>query len=156
VDAGRYNQFSNEEPMKYILILFVLLSFQLKGQSQSDSILNWDITDRESIILNIDSLSILPHKDNIELSGKKISAIIYYEINEDKRLNIERDVIFPQLRIYNKSNEPDWKKYRAYFRRKSGNELSPRISCDDETIIPERVDSIEINGMITFHYYQWN
>ncbi len=138
--------------MKYTLILLALLSFQQKAQSQNDSTLNWDLTERESILLNIDSLSNLPHKDNIELSGKKISTIIYYEINEDKKLKIERDIIFPQLRIYNKSNEPDWKKYRAYFRRKSGNELTPTISCDDQTIIPEKVDSIEINGMITFHY----
>jgi len=142
--------------MKCILILFVLLNFQLKGQSGIDSILLWEISERGSIILNIDSLNILPHKDNIELSGKKISAIVYYEIDEDKKLTIEKDIIFPQLRTYNSSNEPDWKKYRAYFRRKTGNELTPRISCDNHTIVPERVDSIEINGMITFHYSSVN
>jgi hypothetical protein len=48
----------------------------------------------------------LPHKENIEMSGKKVSGIIYYEVDEARNIKIQRDIIFPQLRTFVKSNEP--------------------------------------------------
>jgi len=134
------------------IFLFSSFCFQLLGQPINENKTTWELTDRESIVLRFDSLSKLPHQDNIELSGKEISSIIYYTIDEEKKLVVEKDLIFPQLRTYNRSDEPDWKKYRAYFRRKAGTDLAPRISYDNQIIIPCEVDSIEINGTITFYY----
>ena len=112
----------------------------------------WEITDRQSIVLNLHEGDKLPHKDNIEMSGQQVAAIVYYAIDEDRRLTIEKDIIFPQLRIYNKSNEPQWKQYRAYFRRKVTQDIAPTISYNHLTIVPDKVDSVEIGGLITFYY----
>ena len=138
--------------MKYSIILFVLFTNQLISQTTVHSQKNWELTSRESIILRLDSIDKLPLKDNIEFSGKMISSIIYYEIDKDRNLKVDKEIIFPQLRTYNKSNEPDWKKYRAYFRRKVNAKQVPQIFHNDQIIIPSKIDSIEIDGMITFFY----
>ncbi len=111
----------------------------------------WELADGKSITWDLTKEEKLPHKDNIELSGKKVSVILYYEIDTAKNLSITKDVIFPQLRTYNKSNEPDWKKYRAYFRKKVGNDANPAISYNEKLIIPSKIDSVKISGMLTFY-----
>lgn len=137
---------------KFNLIL-VLISFFLNAVAQ-DKVSEdyWRITDHHSIVWDLTQEERLPHKENIEMSGKNVSAIIYYKIDENKQLSIERDVIFPQLRTYNKTNEPDWKKYRAYFRKKIADDITPRINFKEKIIIPSTIDSIEIGGQITFYY----
>ena len=139
----------NKYPLLFLLILLSYPSWTQTDTGISDI---WAISDRESIVLDLSTVSSLPHQDNIEMSGKHISAIIYYELDEEKNLTITRDVIFPQLRTYNKTNEPDWKKYRAYFRRTADATLSPHIHHDQKIINPTAVDSIEIAGMLTFYY----
>ncbi len=131
--------------------LLLLFSLTITTFAQDSTLQHWQITERQSIIWHPDT-SRLPHSDNIELSGKKISAIIYYDIDEENNLSIEKDLIFPQLRTFNKSNEPDWKKYRAYFRRKVNDSFAPTLTCDSLTINPTVIDSIEIGGRITFYY----
>ena len=111
----------------------------------------WKISDDTSIVWDITKEDRLPHSDNIEMAGKKVAAIIDYAIDKDKSLTLSRDVIFPQLRTYNKSNEPDWKKYRAYFRREVGSEINPSIQMGEKIIVPSQIDSIKINGMLTFY-----
>lgn len=136
----------------YTTFLLTLFCIQLTGQIENLTHSKWKITDRESIVLHFDSTSQLPHKDNIEMAGKNVAAIIYYAIDDDGNLTVDKDVIFPQLRTFNKSNEPEWKKYRAYFRRTAGNDMVPRISCDEQIIVPSKLDSIEIDGTINFYY----
>ncbi len=134
-------------------VLFFICQFstaQVEGNIVNDY---WKITDRQSILLDLtQEKNILPHKDNIEMSGENVSAILFYEIDENKNLKLNRDVIFPQLRTYNKTNEPDWKKYRAYFRKMVSNNVLPSLTFNQKTIVPSKLDSIEINGMISFYH----
>jgi len=132
-----------------ILIFFSFL-YLVCGQNNGKN--RWEVKGEEGVILRLNSNTDLPYKDNIEMSGKKVSSIIYYEIDSDKHLTLKKDIIFPQLRTFNKSNEPDWKKYRAYFRRECDQKFSPKISFDQETIVHSKIDSIEINGTLSFHY----
>ncbi|MEL6653427.1 MAG: hypothetical protein AAFQ87_21730, partial [Bacteroidota bacterium] len=139
---------SPKDHMKYsLLLLSLLISSGLVAQVSQD---NWHIRDHHSIVWHPEQASSLPYQDNIEMAGKQVAAILYYSVDEDHNLRIEKDLIFPQLRTFNKSNEPDWKKYRAYFRRKVGDELAPIINIGETTIIPSKVDSIVIGGMIEF------
>jgi hypothetical protein len=57
--------------------------------------ITWDITNEKR----------LPHDDNMEMSGSLVSGIISYKVDQTKQVHITRDVIFPQLRKYTKSNE---------------------------------------------------
>lgn len=113
---------------------------------------NWHLTDRYSIIWYPDAGYGLPYKDNIEMAGKQMAAIVYYEVDSAQNLHVKKDLIFPQLRTFNKSNEPDWKKYRAYFRRMANEDLHPILQADNLILKPSKVDSIEIGGVLTFYY----
>ncbi|MEM9549291.1 MAG: six-hairpin glycosidase-like protein [Bacteroidota bacterium] len=147
----RINRKTMNLKVKAAFIIGLLFFSAFSSGQEKDSQL-WKISDDGGIVLRINSDLPLPLKDNIEMSGKKVSAIVYYEIDEDKNVTIKKDIIFPQLRIFNKTNEPDWKKYRAYFRRVVDSQFSPQISCDQKSIVHSELDSITINGMISFHY----
>ncbi len=138
--------------MKFpLLTLFALYLFSVNLIAQENDHTYWKVTDHRSILWDVANEDRLPHTDNIEMAGKNVAAIIYYEIDENKNLSLKRDVIFPQLRTFNKSNEPEWKKYRAYFRRTLANDAAPLISFNEKTIIASQIDSVEIGGMITFY-----
>jgi len=112
----------------------------------------WKITPDQSIRWNLVDEKRLPHAENIEMSGKNMSAIIYYDIDTSRQLTLKRDVILPQLRTYNKTNEPDWKKYRAYFRRTMTDEILPTINIGKKIVVPAKVDSVEIAGLLKFYH----
>lgn len=135
----------------YILCL-LLNSLWCNGFAQ-DSINNdyWSLVDQKSIVWDVTKEDRLPHNDNIEMSGRQVSAIIYYKVDSLQNLSISRDVIFPQLRTYNKSNEPEWKKYRAYFRRTTNDDIAPFLKLDDKLIVPSKIDSVKISGKLTFY-----
>jgi len=133
-------------------IISLVVGCSLFGQSHQELDKEWEISGREGIILRFDKTTRLPRKDNIEMSGKKVASIIYYEVDTNRNLIINKDIIFPQLRVFNKSNEPDWKKYRAYFRKNIADDFTPSITYNNQILIPNQVDSIEINGMINFYY----
>lgn len=133
-----------------ILFVLYLTSFNLNAQ-ENDNNTYWKIKDQKSIVWDVANEERLPHQDNIEMAGKNVASIISYEIDENRNLSLSRDVIFPQLRTYNKSNEPEWKKYRAYFRRTFESETTPLVSFNEKTIVPSQLDSVEIGGMITFY-----
>ena len=138
--------------MKYLFFNLIILLNSLSSVSIGQADNRWEITERNSIIYKVDHNKKLSYSDNIEMSGKRISAIIYYQIDENQNLIIERDVIFPQLRTFNKSSEPNWKKYRAYFRRSTNQSSAPSINVGNQIIVPSKIDSIEISGMLRFYY----
>ena len=41
------------------------------------------------------------HKDDIEMSGEKVSMIIGYGADENNKVYFSREIIFPMFRIYN-------------------------------------------------------
>ena len=134
--------------MKYILSLLFINSFFFTANGQN----YWTITDHQSIRWNLIDEEKLPHSENIEMSGKNMSAIIYYDIDTSRQLTLKRDVILPQLRTFNKTNEPDWKKYRAYFRRTISDDILPTINIGKKIIVPAKVDSVEIAGLLKFYH----
>ncbi len=140
--------------MKKEIVTFCLLYTLIwcKGIAQ-DSLTQdyWKLVDEKSIVWDVTKENRLPHKDNIEMSGRKVSAILYYEVDSLRNLSISRDVIFPQLRTYTNSNEPDWKKYRAYFRRTTNDDIGPSIKLEDKLLIPSKIDSVKISGKLTFY-----
>lgn len=133
---------------KYSFIAF-LLFFSLGLGGQSDY---WRLSGEGRIVLDLTQGTRLPHRDNIEMSGRNVSAIVNYEIDKNKKVSITKDVIFPQLRTFLKSNDPEWKKYRAYFRKTVDGEITPSLAVGETIITPTTADSIAIDGMLTVYY----
>lgn len=104
-----------------------------------DHSITWDLTNEKR----------LPHDDNMEMSGSLVSGIISYKVNKAKQVEITRDVIFPQLRKYAKSNES---MYRAYLRSEYSDDILPVISLANKKYETGDLDSIRINGKISFYF----
>jgi hypothetical protein len=69
-----------------------MISFSvLKAQEN-----RWKINQSGGITWNVQEAEI--HKDHIEMSGKYISAVIRYGLNEDQSAYIGRDIVWPMLR----------------------------------------------------------
>lgn len=142
--------------MKYFFSFLLMTSFFYSANGQekgSPSIpVYWKITKDQSIRWDLTKEKKLPHSENIEMSGKNMAAIIYYDIDTSRQLTLKRDVILPQLRTFNKTNEPDWKKYRAYFRRTITDDILPSIKVGNKIVVPASVDSVEIAGLLKFYH----
>ena len=113
----------------------------------------WKVTSNHSIAWDIAKEKRLPHSDNIEMSGKLISAIVSYTIDENKQLHVSRDILFPQLRRYLYAGEPDYKNYRAYLRGTIKDDVLPVLTIANSIVLPGIVDSITINGKLNFYHH---
>lgn len=56
----------------------------------------WVINDQGGISWNIDKR--IPHRDHIEMSGKRISGVITYGVNDDGSFYVKRELVWPMLR----------------------------------------------------------
>ncbi len=139
--------------ISYILLLYTSHIFPHSESNLPAQNNYWVITSGNAIIWNVISESRLPHADNIEMAGKRIAAIIDYSIDENKQLSLKRDIIFPQLRVFTKTNEPEWKVYRAYLRHSYTDDILPVITSNDKIIVPGSVDSVKIEGKLVFYHH---
>lgn len=132
------------------LCLITLHPF-LNGQNKNIDAF-WELSSSNSILWNPEKSQNFPHSDNIEMSGKRVSGIIYYTINENRDLELNRDIIYPQLRVFNKQYETKWRQYRAYRRLEYSSEIEPNISLGNLTLSFTRIDSARINGKLVFYH----
>lgn len=112
----------------------------------------WKITDDNAIVWDLTSEKNLPHSDNIEMGGQQVAGIIHYSVDEEKILSLKRHLIFPQLRVYINSTESEWLKYRAYLKHDYEDEFLPVITFNHRTYKPGQIDSVKIDGMLTFYH----
>ncbi len=124
--------------MKTLIFFFFLLS-ALVGFSQQTSN-RWAITKEGAIKWEIGDN--LPHRDNIEMSGKYISAVIRYGVNADKSFWISRDIVWPMLRTIPNNTHASLKKTFT-------TDVVSTISIDDKVVQNEQVKQILLDGKIT-------
>jgi hypothetical protein len=138
---------------KTTLILISILLFAIKpAKSQDLSQQNetfWHTNTTGGITWDITKEKHLPHEDNMEMSGSMVSGIISYKVNSDQQVEIVRDIIFPQLRNYTRSDES---MYRAYLRSKYRDDVLPVITAADKKYEIGKLDSVQINGKINFYF----
>lgn len=107
-----------------LTILFVVLTVQTSVLAQSME-RYWRVSDSRGIVWDVYKQENLPHSDNIEMAGRKVAAIIYYSIDENRQLQVKRDIIFPQMRTL------DHNEYRAYLRHTYEDDVLPVISSQN-------------------------
>jgi hypothetical protein len=135
-----------------LIVFFSAIASLTRGQdlNQQNEIF-WKTNAGQSISWDLTKENRLPHDDNFEMSGSLVSGIIGYKVNKAKQVEITRDIIFPQLRKYSKSNES---MYRAYLRSQYMDEVLPVISLGEKKFETGVLDSICIQGKISFHFKQ--
>lgn len=131
----------------------ILITFLLITQiSISQQLTHWAIDNTNQIRLDASSDKNNPYKDNIEMSGKRVSGIVTYSIDKEKELSVSREVFFPQLRTFIKTNDPEWKHYRAYFKDTFSDAILPTIVLNNKIYAPGKVQNTFINGKLTFKH----
>lgn len=126
-----------------VFLTSMLLSVATLTLAQS-----WQIQSTKAIVKNNPK----SYKDNIEMSGKRISAIVYYNIDSLGYLSLKRQLIFPQLRLHIKDNDPSWAVYRAYLMEEFSDEMLPLLYKDDKRITMAPLASLVIDGTIIFKH----
>ena len=48
----------------------------------------WHLSSQGGITWHVRQETRLPHQDNIEMAGRQVAAIVYYNIDADKRLSV--------------------------------------------------------------------
>ena len=140
--------------MRFITLCLIVLICHHTGLSSAQDLrqqneIFWHTNANSGITWDITNEKRLPHEDNIEMSGSMVSGIITYKVDANNRLNISRDIIFPQLRNYTKPNES---MYRAYLRSSYNDDILPVITYDKRKYEIGKLDSIQINGKISFFF----
>jgi len=81
------------------------------------------------------------HRDQLEMSGRQVSAVIDYGSHADGSLLLARTVVWPMLRTI-----PD--DTHASLIRKFGSEASPAIAVDGQPASAERLQQVRFNGRL--------
>lgn len=131
-----------------IVSLFILCNDANAQAFEHQDEIFWTVKD-DGITWNLAGEKRLPHSDNIEMSGQQVSGIISYKVTAEKQVEITRDIIFPQLRKYTRSNESP---YRAYLRDQYKDNILPTIISGQKKFETGTLDSIRINGKISFYF----
>jgi hypothetical protein len=139
---------------KKVIILIAVLAVLFSGKTNAQDLsqqneIFWHTNTSNGITWDIRNEKRLPHDDNIEMSGSMVSGIIRYKVNANRQVDIVRDVIFPQLRNYTRSNES---MYRAYLRSEYGDNILPVITMAQKKYEIGKLDSVQINGKINFYF----
>ncbi len=130
-----------------------MLFFSQVLQAQNACATCWSISGSNEITLNIDQEGVLPYSDNIEMAGKRVAGIISYSIDSLGTLSLEREIFFPQLHEFKKSDDSWFHDYRAYLKDTYTDRLLPRIFVHNQQFVPGAVKSVTINGMLNFEHH---
>lgn len=130
-----------------LFLLFTVISQGLWSQN-----FNWKNNYPEHSITRHVTKAILPHKDNIEMAGKRVAAIVSYDTDSIGRLAIERQVFFPQLHPFIKTTDPNWFVYRSYFKKTFTDDILPKLFINNKQFIPGKLKQIDIDGMLHFEH----
>ena len=80
--------------MKRFLAIVTLLLLCEVGIGQN----RWTIQpDGKSIRMDATAVT-LPHSDHVELSGKMMAVVLYWDVNAEGRFGLDRSLVFPMLR----------------------------------------------------------
>lgn len=140
--------------IKHLLLFFVLLFnifFNAKAQSESrervpasDNSLRWHLGKHNDIIWDISNDKKLPHHDNLEMSGSKVSTIVTYQVDDKKSLYVNKLIIWPTYIVkYD---------YRSYLQKNFNDSITPVIKINGTSILNLQVENIRFSGLLEFNY----
>ncbi|MBK6962682.1 MAG: hypothetical protein IPH20_01790 [Bacteroidales bacterium] len=84
----------------------------------------------------------LPHNDHLEMSGRKISAVLRYQVNGDSSFSLNRTIVWPMLRTIPNNTH-------ASFIRSFNLDLLNYININGKQIKQQKTQEISLNGLMT-------
>lgn len=115
---------------------------EVAPMSQTASPSRWALGPDQSTVYKVEG-SKLPHKDFIEQGGRRVGQKVWYEISAAGVLSLQRDVVWPSLRIL--PNNTHGSLIKHY-----GAEVQPRITVDGQALGPLKLSEVKLDGTLTF------
>ncbi len=125
---------SNKKSGLFYLVLFALFFSGMAQQTNN----RWHTNEQGGITWNIGDH--IPHKDHIEMSGKRISAVVSYGVNDDGSFYIKRDLVWPMLRTIPNNTH-------ASLMQDFHQNISEKMMINGKNV-DEKVMQISLNGTI--------
>lgn len=119
---------------RFLLINMLFISLHCLAQQN-----RWLLGDSNSIQWKIDNR--VPHQDNIEMSGKFVSAVVHYGVNADHSFFINRDIVWPMLRTIPNNTH-------ASLIRSFNLDVIKMIAVNKKQVQQEKVTEITLNGKL--------
>jgi len=127
----------NTSIKKISLLISILLGVVYSNWAQqADN--RWITNEEGGITWIIDNR--IPHKDHIEMSGKRISAVVSYGVNEDGSFYVKRDLVWPMLRTIPNNTH-------ASLMHDFQQNISKKLMINGKNV-EEKVKQISLNGTI--------
>lgn len=115
------------------------------AKSQPD---RWALAPEVAINWSVATDKRLPHNDHIEMSGRKISAVVRYGADANRRLTLSR-VMWPTLRTIPGPGAPDGAQYRAYLKRTYAAEVAPSVMVNGKALETGPLKLVTLDGILT-------
>lgn len=131
-----------------ILLSLLFIGWQSVAQNNQ-----WKIVSTTEIERTFDESTSQAYSDNIEMAGKRVAAIVSYDIDSLGVLSINRQVFFPQLHPFIKENDPSWFVYRSYLKDNYADDILPKLYIGQKRFAAGAVRKATINGMLHFEHY---
>jgi len=123
--------------MKALSLVILQVVFFTCGIANADN--RWEILKPGAI--RWEAVSNLPHHDHIEMSGKYISVVLKYGVNDARNLSINRNLVFPMLRTLPNNTH-------ASFIRACNLDIVSMLSIDKKAVMDEKVIDVVLDGMV--------
>ncbi|OXB25105.1 hypothetical protein B0A80_02425 [Flavobacterium tructae] len=121
-------------------ILFVLVAFcSIMGKTFSQEDRRWQINPDGTISWQINNN--IPHDDHIEMSGKKISAVLRYGVAADGSFHATRSLVWPMLRTIPNNTH-------ASLTRRFAQDGFNLVTVNYKPIVAEKVTSLTLDGTL--------
>ena len=101
----------------------------------------WELSGPDGIQWNVAADGHLPHEDHIEMSGKRISTVVFFGADANRGVILHRQVIWPMLRTI--PNNTRGSLGRTYDQR-----IEPKLTLDGAIVTPI-LDSVRFDGVLT-------
>lgn len=121
-----------------ILAVCMSLSFTLSLATTTEQS-RWQIREDGSIEWILDER--IPHYDHIEMSGKQVSTVLRYGVNEDGAFVVHKSMVWPLLRTVPNDT------HASLMRRLDWNPLN-MVTVNGRGLTNEKVSTIRLNGTL--------
>ena len=91
--------------MKKNVILILCIALMQTGLLQAEQ--RWNIAGHHAVEWD-GSRGGLPHSDHIEMSGRKVSVVYYWNVDSKGRFSVDRHLVFPALRTLPDNTHASW------------------------------------------------
>lgn len=138
---------------KFLSFIILLFNISLSANAQSASLgtispfqnaFRWNLGNQNDITWDIGNDKNLPHQDNVEMGGSKVSTIVTYKVDDKKGMRVKKFIIWPGYIVkYD---------YRSYLQQNFNDSINPVIKINGALLPKLQVKNVKFSGLLEFNY----